>query len=120
MEFWLLKRDLNGCSFWVRFGCLRTRGWPRGQRGFAPGCGVEVALHFHPLGILLAAVRQVSVRAEPSGDNGFKTGFVMDPCELPLPFAVYNGFFVRNLEMVVLGIGARVVSFPISGVITCV
>ena len=41
-------------------------------------------LHFHPLGILLTAVRQVSVGAEIGGDNGFKTGFIFDLYKLSL------------------------------------
>ena len=35
-------------------------------------------------------------------------------------FPVNNGFFIRNLEMVVLGIGARGFIFPVPGFITCV
>ena len=79
-----MKRDLSGGSFRVGFGRLRTRGWPRGQRGFEFWHGGKVALHFHPLGISVAAVRQISVRAEVGGDNGFKSGFVGDPSELSL------------------------------------
>jgi hypothetical protein len=37
-----------------------------------------------------------------------------------VPFTVYDGFFSRDLEMVVLGVGAGGFIFPTFGVITCV